>query len=427
MAQSAAGVYLGYVDELVSEKHKNAISFATNKIGGQPDYPSNINFDNPICPLCQLPRPLIVQIYAPLENAIYHRILYIFACINPNCWNHSESWCCIKVQTLEPINNVYETPTCAKPISNVADWCQDADDWDDKSNANINEENGNLINNSEKVSDEDDESYSFEDSIRIGLETLTVDDRNANTGGTPEAQGGAVGRLHSPAATAEIEGDEGEVISIDTPTFPQRDIAALLHEVTPLPQELCQKAKSDHKKCPIQFVSYFINVWEEANNAANLSDHHIRELLQEYQKNNDYVVTPLEMEPQNDGGCLDGATIEKYEKGIPQHGDRMFHYFLMKIQMNQGQILRYSRESTSPLLLYPIQDIPRNCQYCHGDMVFELQILPTLISKLHLTSDPKETTRLEFGNVLIFTCQRSCWSTDATFHQEMVITQAEVY
>ncbi|KAK9758920.1 Programmed cell death protein 2, C-terminal putative domain [Popillia japonica] len=189
MAQSNANVYLGYVDEVVSEKHKNSINFATNKIGGQPDYPSNINFDNPICPLCQLPRPLIVQIYAPLENTIYHRILYIFACINPNCWNHNESWCCVRVQTLEPVNNVYEPPTSAKPIQTVTDWCQDADDWEDKSNANINEENGNVISNHEKVSDEDDESYSFEDSIRMGLETLTVDDRNANMGGTPEAQG----------------------------------------------------------------------------------------------------------------------------------------------------------------------------------------------------------------------------------------------
>lgn len=101
------------------------------------------------------------------------------------------SWCCIRVQTLESVNSIYEAPTSTpKPFSNVTtDWCPDADDWEDKSNANVNEENGNLIGSGEKVSDEDDESYSFEDSVRAGLEMLTVDDRNANTGGTPEAQG----------------------------------------------------------------------------------------------------------------------------------------------------------------------------------------------------------------------------------------------
>lgn len=36
MAQSGVSVHLGYVDEIVSEKHKNSIGFATNKIGGQP-------------------------------------------------------------------------------------------------------------------------------------------------------------------------------------------------------------------------------------------------------------------------------------------------------------------------------------------------------------------------------------------------------
>lgn len=100
------------------------------------------------------------------------------------------SWCCVRIQTVESVNNIYQAPTSVtKSISNATDWCQDADDWDDKSNANINEENGNLINIGEKVSDEDDESCSFEESVCISLGTLSVDDKNANMGGSPEAQG----------------------------------------------------------------------------------------------------------------------------------------------------------------------------------------------------------------------------------------------
>lgn len=150
---------------------------------------------------------------------------------------------------------------------------------------------------------------------------------------------GAVGRLHSPAATAEIEGDEGEVISIDTPTIPQRDLPSLLQEVPTLPQELLSHgAQNNLKRSPsLQFVPYFMNVWEESNISAGISDRHIRELLQEYQQN-----TEEEMDsssPECKGGG-DSPNMEKYEKSNPAHGDKMFHYFLSKIQMNPGQIMR---------------------------------------------------------------------------------------
>lgn len=71
----------------------------------------------------------------------------------------------------------------------VSDWCQDADDWDDDNNANINEENGNVINISQigQPSDDDD-SCSFEEQIRVGIGHLTFDDKNANTGADVEGK-----------------------------------------------------------------------------------------------------------------------------------------------------------------------------------------------------------------------------------------------
>lgn len=92
--------------------------------------------------------------------------------------------------------------------------------------------------------------------------------------------------------------------------------------------------------------------------------------------------------------------------------------------LNQEYMItsRYSRESSSPLLLYPLQEYPRKCQYCNCDMVFEMQLLPTLISKLHFPDE--EETRVEFGTVLIFTCQQSCWSDDK-FREEVVVVQME--
>ncbi|KAJ8920420.1 hypothetical protein NQ315_005286 [Exocentrus adspersus] len=424
MAQNNLSVLLGFEDEIITEKYKGQLNFTVNKIGGNPNYPSNIKLEPPTCPLCQLPRPLVVQIYAPLDNAVFHRTLYLFACINPNCWNLSESWLCLRVQTQEKVSEIPDEATTVISKTSTTDWCPDADDWDDDNNANSNEKNGNVISNMERVSDEDEESCSLEDSVRSGFGNMNIDDRNANSG----AHGGAVGRIHSPAATAEIEGNEGEVISIDTPTFPQHNIADLLQEVTPLPHDVCQNFHSDSRRSPhIQFTPYFMSVWEEVanSNSSGISDRHVKELLQEYQQSKENT----RMSSPDGGGAAvqEGDTgFEKYEKSNPAHGDKMFHHFLSKVQANSGQILRYCRES-NPLLLYPLQDLPKKCQYCQGELVFEFQLIPTIISKLKLVTDPKPCARLEFGTILVYTCKKSCWSTDATARVETVVLQTEAY
>ncbi|CAH0559470.1 unnamed protein product [Brassicogethes aeneus] len=422
MACYSSKVLLGFEDELVTDKNKGQLNFTVNKIGGKPDVPSNVKLECPVCTLCQLPRPLIVQIYAPLENSNYHRTLYLFACINPNCWNHNESWVCLRAQTVDQLES--KEASASVKISR-SDWCADADDWDveegaddaaDNNRSKPNEENGNL------EEDDDDESCSLEDSIRSNFGSLTVDDRNANVG----AQGGAVGRQHSPPASAEIEGDEGEVISIDSPTMPQSDIAALLQEVTPLPQELCQNVRSDIRRSfNLQFVSSYMAVWEETNcNSSSISDRHVKELLQEYQQRNEEIT---KASSPGHGDSPTETAYEKYEKSNPAHGDKMFYHFMSKIQTNPAQLLRYSRDMESPLLLYPVQEVPKKCQHCQGPVTFEFQLVPTLITKLKLIGDAKPCARVEFGTVLVYTCQSSCWATDGQVKIESVIVQKELY
>lgn len=255
--------------------------------------------------------------------------------------------------------------------------------------------------------------------------------------------GGATGRLHSPAATAEIEADEGEIVSIDTPTYPQNDIPSLLHEALPLPRELCQNTRTTIEV--LQFIPYFISVWEESLSHANTMDNHVRELLQEYQHKNDGKINSGGADAISSGDNDVGMEIvEKYEKSNPAHGDKTFHTFLTRIQQNPGQILRYkgqiiaktrltlrffflryNREG-NPLLMYPFHDYPRRCSYCQGEMVFEFQILSTLIPKLRLPVDGKEGARLEYGTVLIYTCRQSCWSSNSAAQQEIVVVQAEM-
>ena len=115
---------LGYPDEEITEEYLAQVDFCASKIGGTFSnklknlknksnlkklchftflgLPNWICSDVPsselTCQLCQSPSQLICQIYAPLENSPFHRTLYVFACIQPPCWNDSKSWKCFRGQ-----------------------------------------------------------------------------------------------------------------------------------------------------------------------------------------------------------------------------------------------------------------------------------------------------------------------------------------
>ena len=129
---------------------------------------------------------------------------------------------CIRSQILD--TNSDSTSGSVKTTS-ASDWCTDADDWEDDNNGNNNEENGNVIGRIESYfSDDEDETEDYDDDdVRMKFGNLSVDEQNANWGGgrgvtvgAGDQGGGAVGRLHSPSATAEIEGDESEVVGIES-------------------------------------------------------------------------------------------------------------------------------------------------------------------------------------------------------------------
>ncbi|XP_072136094.1 LOW QUALITY PROTEIN: programmed cell death protein 2-like [Mobula birostris] len=153
------------------------------------------------------------------------------------------------------------------------------------------------------------------------------------------------------------------------------------------------------------FQPFYIAVLEE-----NLVEQppltHEEELLHEYQGREGVIPGQT---PAAGGG--DGAVAEAYEKGEVRHGDTVFVKFMKQIASCPEQILRYSW-SGQPLLISPLPvgkdwDIP-TCENCGGRRVFEFQLMPALVSLLRST-DNKEVS-VEFGTVLVFTCERSCWS-----------------
>lgn len=254
----------------------------------------------PVCPLCSLHRSLIVQIYAPLDNSQFHRTLYVFACVNTVCSSQSRGWVCVRAQQMEKqIEREGSNAKKRTPKPNNINWCSGGDEWDDdfegddcftssqvqmEQSENLNEQNGNVVcsnirpnqrDNIRHMSDEEEESVSMDsDPIPTFGNLQVIDDKNANCG----AQGGAAAIVTGQNAFAEIEGEESELVIIDAPIMPERDLIAMLKQTTAIPSEV------EH----LTLKSFYIAVDEERQHFSRaqntLNDDHIRELLHEYQK-----------------------------------------------------------------------------------------------------------------------------------------------
>ncbi|XP_053671213.1 programmed cell death protein 2-like [Anopheles nili] len=452
MAKKQTLVLLGFEDEPIAEKDRPYLSCTTNKIGGRADWPADAVEIQP-CMLCGQQRPLIVQIYAPLDDSQFHRTLYVFACLNAPCSTQSQAWTCVRIQSLEKSSPGAEgvEARSLKLVSKdtAISWCSNADDWGDEEDGTmgicakeefntsafvrvdtnnvanteqlLNEENGNVIQY-EKVSDEDDESNSMEADPVPGFESLRVDETNANARGDGRSSGATGGELidnlYTTRASAEIEGLEAEIVVVDTPISPKRDLIALLKQPQVVPRSIAD----------VTLRGLYISVDEERSNAPLVIDH-VRELLAEYQRHEDGKLIPDSPTENVASGTKQQPNPshdqELYEKGVPMHGDMMFHSFLSKLQENPGQILRYSRNAI-PLLIAPIKEIsvPPYCQYCKNEMICEIQLLPTLIEKLRFEVNG-DRVPIDFGNVLVWTCVKSCWDTPDKMRQELVLIQIE--
>lgn len=313
------------------------------------------------------------------------------------------------------------------------EWCTGADDWGDEEvepDPNSNEENGNVINNlrpspvkfDNRMSDEEDESNSIGSDPLPSFNNLGIDDKNANLGKDPGAY--AVARQGSPnRPSAEIEGGEAEVILIDAPPVPQKDVLSLLGNTRMLGKDIGNDTA---------LKSFYVAVIEEnCRSDTDPLNEHIQELIMEYESRSEVRSSPEEQGAAaaiGSIGCVamggGGVEEETYERGVPIHGDLVFHYFLQRIQENPGQIIRYTRDA-APLLIAPLKFVEnvQKCQNCGCDTICEIQILPTLIPKLRL--DNNEPAPIDFGNVLIFTCAKSCWDTPDKMRIETVVVQQE--
>lgn len=343
MAKNQSTVFLGFLDEAVSTKYQQSTDNTTNKLGGVPvreifllfqlilnkHFPPFQNFPVsgigvPHCPICALKRPLIVQVYAPLDNTVFHRTLFIFGCLNPSCSTQSSSWLCVRSQVMEKPKERDGRDRHKREDNNPVqiNWCSGADDWgadedvdgglDNRKTANDNEENGNSIvvnDNYRPLSDEDDESTSTADMLSSDMNLMQIDEDNANCNGAganvqvdgavgPMAGVGGGGAGATTAASAEIEtGEEKDnLVTIDTPVSPHRDLIALLKQTSAL--------RTDSTNS-LTLNSFFLFVEEELSEGSNQKiSEHVRDLLQEYQKKDESEWELIRFSKSHQRNCL---------------------------------------------------------------------------------------------------------------------------
>ena len=109
---------------------------------------------------------------------------------------------------------------------------------------------------------------------------------------------------------------------------------------------------------------------------------------------------------------------------------------------------RYSRATRGhgPLFLSPpaAGTLPKQCPHCRGEVIPEIQILPSMINALSprravdtgahgargCPDSPSGTTVVEFGTVIVYTCLKSCWAVEGGAaatppRSERLLVQAE--
>ncbi|XP_045593705.1 programmed cell death protein 2-like isoform X2 [Procambarus clarkii] len=383
-----------------------------------------------MCKRCGRRQSLVVQVYSPLEGSLYHRTLYVFACVTQECWNRSNSWTCLRSQILDPAAARTTSPSSKSPPSVSSfggeSWFQDEHDWGGNDNdGNGNADNFNLASSSQLYLDNMAKTGGGRSNLNnINSNTASItevaqkmesklniieDDPNAN-----EAVCGAVGIVgcegEGVEATAVIEGSEGDMIAVDTPEQPTTDIPALF-----------QEAAQIDANAEVTFLPFFMVSDVEPPEDVAFSDHE-RELLLRYTH-----TTGHDFREEEIAAGADGKGDGVYEKDIAIHGDVLLHKFKKRISRSPQQVLRYCREEgSSPLWLHPPgqSEVATKCQFCGGSMVFEMQITPQLV--LHLRVAGVQGTPLEFGTVTVFTCAASCWNEKDIIKQEAVVVQCEV-
>ncbi|XP_071100205.1 programmed cell death protein 2-like [Haliotis cracherodii] len=407
-------VLLGVPDTQVA----SPTSWDVNKIGGLPDL--MIHLSTPKCEGCSALMMHILQIYCPLELSPFHRSLHVFACVTRSCWNKEHGWRVFRSQLRDATSCQEKSASvCSSSGSKVAmetsDWCDDADDWGCDDDAQdlvaMVTDNSNAAGTESTAGARDDTPASpatstsgqseldeTEDALVSGLDELNVEDG---------------------AASDNVKGDDSLLPN-------EKTLAnALSYLATDQPDDAGHDDVTLLKSAASQstpLLSYHLNVFDEPS--ADVTDEaHVAKLLKAYERAERVDVRSLADEDREPKGGKKSTSAEKYEKTELKHGDKCFHKFMKRIKRCPEQVIRY-HHGGSPLPISASPLAPRPCPACGAARVFELQLVPSLVS--FLCQNKEQGPVVEFGTVLVYTCSSSCWQEEHPIPcEELVIVQSD--
>uniref|UniRef100_A0A0B6ZVD7 Programmed cell death protein 2 C-terminal domain-containing protein n=1 Tax=Arion vulgaris TaxID=1028688 RepID=A0A0B6ZVD7_9EUPU len=176
--------------------------------------------------------------------------------------------------------------------------------------------------------------------------------------------------------------------------------------------------------CTIVFEPYYLSVVDEPSDQSESYDH-VNDLIRNYERSEGKQLNQLICERSTSSKGREGPS-ELYEKSELKHGDRIFYKFLKRLQKCPQQCVRYERGG-SPLLVSGLtEQTIKRCSHCGGEFIFELQLLPPLIP--FLKAQNGTPCEVEFGTVLIFTCERNCWPAEHDQYdllEELIVLQGD--
>ncbi|XP_039619481.1 programmed cell death protein 2-like isoform X1 [Polypterus senegalus] len=171
------------------------------------------------------------------------------------------------------------------------------------------------------------------------------------------------------------------------------------------------------------FQPYYINVIDEEELCMQEDTDHALQLLKEYQ--NREGIDGIDTEQL--ASCKENGGEERYEKTKAKHGDEVFMKFMKRVSLCQEQVLRYSFNGQPLFISAPpcnVNQMVPFCNNCGSCRRFELQIMPAMVSMLR--SNNEDDLTVEFGTVLIYTCEKSCWpASNHTSLEEFLFLQSD--
>ena len=355
------------VDELSPE-----VDFSTSKCGGRckpppPFSPSDV-VNTAKCGICgggggevgatstdpsSSSMKLICQIYCPLSGSRFHRTLYLFACVNRNCWNRPGSWIALRAQAVcQEAEAVEETNGAKKDdLFELNDeWDDDEDDWGagevikDVVHVNTQRSNGSAA------------AESSRSSVCPPLYTANTLKMTGESSDEEESMS------NESSGRNSVSGDVEDAMAVDENVLLDDDVEEskkMLEEMRKgSAASLSVTSAASSSRSPTSFLCFdpfYVACVEEEAEIRSALDVKVEKLLTEYKKREGDPEDEQFLDQLRDGCRLDsgkkggaaggkksagggsaaGGQLEKYEKGMPKHGDLIFQVCLgRRVQLN---------------------------------------------------------------------------------------------